>query len=173
MKIQNILPWKHGISYRSLLLITGTAASMCLSSCVVPYDTYSGGYSNPQPGYRVLTLPNGYRSESISGNTYYYQNGTYYRRDTAGYVVIDAPRSSRYYDDYSRSRESNQRDHRYDQQTHDYQDNRDDRHEHGDVLTQLPYGHRVITYQGTRYYQVGERYYVRQNNGYVQVRRPY
>ncbi len=144
---------------RPLLLITSAAACMSLSSCLVPnqgYSNGSSGYNSYQSGYRVNSLPSGYRTENISGNTYYYHDGHYYRQSSGGYVVADAPRSSRYYNDYDQYRSSrNQRDDRY------------------SVISRLPDGHRVINHRGKRYYQSGSRYYVRQNDGYTMVKSPY
>jgi hypothetical protein len=88
----------------SLLTASGLAIGM-LTSCVVPYD--SNGETSLtttyyQPGYRINALPSGYRSEVISGSNYYYHNGAYYRPESNGYVVVEAPRTSRYYSEYDR-----------------------------------------------------------------------
>jgi hypothetical protein len=150
-----------------MLAVAGAAACICLASCVAPYDAYGGGSSVTttsyyQPGYRINSLPSGYRTENISGSTYYYQNGNYYRRDSNGYVVIDAPRTSRYYDEYGRLRQVGVRDSSYQQY--------DGRQE---VIRELPRGYRVMSHGGREYYQAGERYYTRSNDGYIVVTRPY
>jgi acyl-coenzyme A synthetase/AMP-(fatty) acid ligase len=138
---------------RSLFAIAGLGLCMGLSSCVVPYDTYGQSdvtVTTYRPGYQVTALPRGYRSEVISGTTYYYYDGHYYRRGSGGYVVVEAPRTSRYYADYGRYQQG--------------------RHQ---VITRLPGGYREVTYRGQRYYQVGDRYYRRQGDGYIIVSRPY
>ncbi len=158
-----------------MLAVAGAAACICLSSCVSPYDAYGGGSSVTttsyyQPGYRINSLPGGYRSENISGNTYYYQSGNYYRRTSNGYEVIDAPRSSRYYAEYGRTRQGGHRD---SSQYRQDQDRNGQRYERGDIITQLPRGYRVMNHDGREYYQSGERYYIRSNGGYSVVSRPY
>lgn len=157
---------------RPAIAITSAAICMCLSSCMIPADDYgrrSTTYTSYQPGYRVQTLPSGYRSEIISGQTYYYNGGNYYRRSGDGYLITDAPRSSRYYSDYGRIRQ--QPDSRYD--SRDY-GRRDQRHDHyDDVIIRLPDGYRVVNHRGREYYQVGDRYYIRQNDRYTMVARPY
>lgn len=166
-----VSPGSRDRAWKPILAITGTALCMCLSSCVIPTDDYGGRsstYTTYQPGYRVQTLPSGYRSEIISGQTYYYNGGHYYRRSGDGYLVTDAPRSSRYYSDYGRFRQ--QPTSRYDSR-HD--DRRDDRYNRDGVLMRLPDGYRVVNYRGSRYYQVGDRYYIRQNDRYTMVRKPY
>jgi len=145
----------------SLLLASGLAIGM-LSSCVVPHDSHVGTSittTSYQPGYRINSLPSGYRSEVISGSNYYYHNGSYYRRQSNGYVVVDAPRTSRYYTEYDRHRTSGS-----------YRDQRTDNVR---VITRLPSGYRVVNHGGSQYYQSGENYYRRQGSGYIVVSRPY
>ena len=149
----------------SVLMPTSLAVCLCLASCVSPNVGYVGAsatYTTHSPGYRVNSLPRGYRSETISGSTYYYQNGNYYRRSTGGYIVIEAPRNSRYYAEYGRIRQGGQSNF-----VHGHHDQR------GDVITRLPNGHRVRDYRGTRYYEVGDRYYILRNGSYTAVRRPF
>lgn len=110
-------------------------------------------------------MPSGYRSEVISGSNYYYHNGAYYRRESNGYVVVEAPRTSRYYTDYDRYRGSGNV--RY---TNNYRDHHNDGVR---VITRLPSGYRVVNHGGNQYYQVGENYYRRQGSGYIVVSRPY
>ena len=158
---------------RSILPIAGAALCLSMASCVMPYDGHgstSATITAYQPGYEVRSLPYGYRREVISGSTYYYQSGNYYRRSSGGYVVIDAPRNSRHYDEYKRHRQGRQWDRRYD--VEDY-DRHDRRYQRGDVLTRLPDGYRTVSHGGRRYYQVGERYYMRENGAYRVVSRPY
>lgn len=103
----------------SVLVVAGVALCMTVTSCIIPVDAnmdrpgYSGQYTTYQPGYRINSLPYGYRSEMISGRTYYYHDGAYFRRDQNGYVIIDAPRQSRYYGDYDRLRQARAMDRRY------------------------------------------------------------
>jgi len=147
----------------TLLLAASLVIGSTLTSCVVPTEAFgSTKYQTYQPGYRINSLPNGYRSEVISGSTYYYNDGHYYRPQSGGYVVVDAPRTSRYYSDYDRRRSTSTR--------------RDSRT--GDVraistLSTLPRGYREINHRGNSYYQSGDQYYQRQGNGYITVRSPY
>jgi hypothetical protein len=157
---------------RPLFVISGVALCMGLASCEVPYDSIDGGsvsVTRYSPGYRVASLPGGYRSETISGRTYYYNDGYYYQPRSGGYVVVDAPRSSRYYDDYNRRQRTYQtnRDHRG-------STNRNDtRYESHQVITRLPDGYREVNHRGETYYQAGDRYYRRQGKTYVITTRPY
>jgi len=151
------------------LLASGLAVGM-LSSCAAPaphgsYGQTSVTTSSYEPGYRINTLPSGYRREVISGNDFYYHDGAYYRPESSGYVVVEAPRSSRYYSDYDRHRSSAgfpapniQRDQRDDRVT---------------VITRLPDGYRTVNHGGSRYYQSGDSYYRRHESGYMVVNRPY
>ena len=169
---------------RPVFVITGVALCMGLASCVVPYDSDGGGsvsVTRYSPGYRVNSLPGGYRSENISGSTYYYHDGYYYRPGSGGYVVVDAPRTSRYYDDYSRRQQTYQTSRTY-QQSPDRRDGReyressdrhDGRYERTEVITRLPDVYREVRQRGNTYYQVGDRYYRRDNDRYVIVSSPY
>lgn len=135
----------------SLLLASGLAIGM-LSSCVAPTVTHGEATvttTSYQPGYQLTALPSGYQSEVISGRNYYYHNGAYYRRQANGYVVVEAPRTSRYYAEYDGLRRGGVR-----------------------VVTQLPVGYRVVKRGGSEYYQSGQIYYRRQGRGYVVVSRP-
>ena len=150
-------------STTSLLLATSLVIGSALTSCVVPVDgnasTTTTTYTDYQPGYRINSLPSGYRSEVISGSTYYYNDGHYYRSQSGGYVVVDAPRTSRYYSDYGTRRS-----------TTTYRDaTTGDVH----VITTLPTGYKEINHRGASYYQVGDQYYRRQGSGYVTVASPY
>ncbi len=117
-----------------------------------------------QPGQQITALPTGYRSEVISGNDYYYHDGAYYRRESNGYVVVDAPRTSRYYSEYDQFRTSNQ------PTSANYQIQQ---RGNTQVIRRLPSGYRSITHGGNQYYQSGENYYSRQGDGYIVVNRPY
>jgi len=157
---------------RPWFVITGMALCMGLTSCVVPYDSNSGGsvtVSSYSPGYRINSLPGGYRSETILGSTYYYHDGYYYRSGSGGYVVVDAPRSSRYYDDYSRRQRTYQTNRDYRSPS-----SRDDqRYERREIITRLPDGYREVNHRGQRYYQSGDRYYRRQGESYIIVSSPF
>lgn len=158
--------------FRPVFVITGAALCMGLASCVVPYDSPSGGSATVttyRSGYRVDSLPSGYRSEVISGNTYYYNDGHYYRQGSGGYVVVDAPRSSRYYDDYGRRQGTHQPGLEYQQSSNRH----DQGYERGQVITRLPSGYRELNHRGNTYYQVEDRYYRRQGDSYVITTRPY
>jgi hypothetical protein len=157
---------------RPMFVITGMALCMGLSSCVVPYDSYGGRSATVttyRPGYTINSLPNGYRSEIISGNTYYYNDGHYYRQGSGGYIVVDAPRSSRYYDDYGRRHQTTQTTRTYRDSPNRYES----RYGQGEVITRLPSGYRTVTYRGNTYYQVEDRYYRRHDNNYAIVSRPW
>lgn len=155
---------------KPVFAITGVALCMGLASCVGPYDSYGGGsVTSYQPGYTISSLPDNYRSETISGNTYYYHDGHYYRPDSDGYVVVEAPRSSRYYDDYNRNHQA-------------YRENRDDRgpysrndqrYDRGQFVTRLPDGYREVNHRGDTYYRAGDRFYSRQGRRYVIVSSPF
>lgn len=159
---------------RSTVQIGVASLALCLTSCMLPFEDYGsntrshGGYQN---GFRVNTLPSGYRREMLSGNTYYYHDGYYYRPSSNGYVVTEAPRSSRYYDEYERARQSRytrsnsygSRHDRHDRQTH----------ERRESVSQLPSGYRMVEYRGNKYYKYADRYYVREDGRYYIVARPY
>lgn len=144
-------------------ILTGSilAAAILQTSCVVPYDatvtttTTTGTY---EPGYTVTTLPGNYRTEVIAGTNYYYHDGAYYQRSRAGYVVVEAPRRSRYYDEYTRHGNTTYHNHR-DGSAH--------------VITELPRGYSTVQYQGEPYYRYQDRYYRRQGSGYVVVASPF
>lgn len=155
-------------------LVSGTALAiaMSLGSCIVPTDGYQGSsttITTYQPGRRIDSLPGGYRTETISGVSYYYHDGYYYRSDSGGYVVVEPPRTSRYYSDYDRHHHAQHR---------DMADHRDYRRPGGSqieevrTVTRLPDGYRVINRDGVQYYQAGDRYYRREGGGYVIVDRP-
>lgn len=157
---------------RPMFVMTGVALCMGLVSCVVPYDSHGGGsvsVTRYSPGYRINSLPGGYRSENISGSTYYYHDGYYYRPGSGGYVVVDAPRTSRYYDDYNRRQRTYQPDRNYQGSSNRH----DGRYDRGEVITRLPDGYRVVNHRGETYYQTGDRYYRRQGDTYVIASRPY
>lgn len=161
----------HGF-FRPMFFITGVALCMGLASCVVPYDSHgesSVTITRYSPGYRVNSLPGGYRSETILGNTYYYHDGYYYRTGSEGYVIVDAPRGSRYYDDYNRRQRNSQTRREYQEASNRH----NQRYERGEVVTRLPDGYRVVNHRGNTYYQTEDRYYRRQGDSYVIVSRPY
>jgi hypothetical protein len=145
----------------SLLLASVLSIGM-LSSCVTPYNSYgetSVTTTSYQPGYRINSLPSGYRTEVISGGNYYYNDGVYYRPESQGYVVVEAPRTSRYYAEYDRHRYSNSY--------------RNQRGANVSVISHLPSGYRVVNHGGNQYYQAGDNYYRREGNGYIVVSSPY
>jgi hypothetical protein len=148
---------------RAVLALTAAALFLPFSSCVVPYgDEYQGTYTTYQPGYRTTSLPSGYRSETISGLNYYYHNGSYYQRSAGGYVVIAAPRQSRYYSEYSRSRQVSQPRARTTVTTY----------QPGHRLNSLPRGYRSEKLGGSTYYYHNGSYYQRNASGYVVTQAP-
>lgn len=150
-------------STSSLLLTASLVISSTLTSCVTPSDpattTTTTTYSSYQPGYQTTSLPTGYQREVISGSTYYYTDGQFYRSNSGGYVVVEAPRTSRFYTDYNTRRSSTT-----------VQNSRT-----GEVrvISTLPSGYREITHRGTPYYQSGSQYYRRQGEGFITVSSPY
>lgn len=157
----------------TLLAASSLAIGLSMTSCVAPYDAYgTTTVTSYNPGYRINSLPSGYRTEIIGGSKYYYHNGSYYRPRSGGYVVVDAPRSSRYYKDYDRYRNRDQRDGRRGDYR-DRRDRRDRRDANVDIISRLPDGHRAVNVRGNTYYQHRDRYYRRQGSGYVIVRNPF
>ncbi len=168
--------------FKPVLVMGGVALGLTLSSCVDPGGSYVGGggqYTTYSTGYRINSLPGGYRTENISGRTYYYHDGHYYQPSSGGYTVVTAPRNSRYYGEYSSRRQYNPSGsgrgydsrNNYDSRNESY--NRDPRYDQTRVITRLPSGYREINHRGTTYYQAGDSYYSRQGTGYIVVERPY
>lgn len=154
------------LALRPILAFTGAVACLSIASCVDVhedgYGHYNGGsssYSTYQPGYSLTTLPSGYRTETISGRNYYYHNGAYYQRNSNGYVVTEAPRQSRYYTEYSRTR---QPDGRTTYTTY----------QPGYTTTTLPSGYRSESISGRNYYYHNGAYYQRSSNGYIVTEAP-
>lgn len=164
---------KKNRCFRPMIVIGGAALCMGLGSCLFPYDdssNHGSGYTSTyRPGFRVDSLPGGHRREMISGSTYYYHDGYYYRPSSGGYVVVDAPRGSRYYDDYNRRQRTYQTGRTY----QDPSSRPDGRYERTEVITRLPDGYREVNYRGDTLYQAGDRYYRRQGDSYVITTRPY
>ncbi len=165
--------------FKPLMIIGSLTVGLSLSSCVDPsyqsygsnthHSTYGSGYGY-NPGYRISSLPSGYRTENISGRTYYYHDGHYYQPNSGGYTVVTAPRTSRYYTEYSRYRQPSSTDYR----NRDGSYSRTDRRYDGaQIITRLPSGYREVNHRGITYYKSGDRYYTRQANGYIVVQRPY
>ncbi len=152
----------------TLLAVSSLAIGLSVTSCVTPYDAYgSTSVTTYSTGHRINSLPRGYRTEIIGGDTYYYNDGSYYRSRSGGYVVVDPPRSSRYFKEYDRHRNHNHRD---DRRRGSYRDQRNDS---VNVITRLPNGYRTVNVRGNTYYQHRDRYYRRQGNGYITVNRPF
>lgn len=157
------------LALRPIIALTGAAVCLSLASCVdVNDDGYghyagsSSGYSTYQPGYSITSLPSGYRTETISGRNYYYYNGAYYQRNSNGYVVTEAPRGSRYYNEYSRTRQTVQPSGRTTYTTY----------QPGYKTTSLPSGYRMETISGRNYYYHNGAYYQRNSGGYVVTEAP-
>lgn len=150
---------------RPILALTGASLCLSLTSCVVPYgEGYNGSsatITTYQPGYRTASLPYGYQTETISGRNYYYHNGSYYQRNSGGYVVIDAPRQSRYYPEYKRSR-----------QVVEPQRLTVTTYQPGYRLSRLPSGYRSENLGGSTYYYHNGAYYQRNGGGYVVTEAP-
>jgi hypothetical protein len=146
---------------KTILLTAGIAGGLSLSSCVTPYDsgvTTSTEVTTYRPGYTTRTLPGGYRSETIAGSNYYYHNGAYYQRRADNYVVVEAPRRSQYYNEYSQ----------YGNRTvHNHPDGS------AHVIDTLPRGYTTVDYRGEPYYRYQDSYYRRQGSGYITVASPF
>ncbi len=150
----------------SLTLFT---AAFSFTGCVDPYYAGGGGVAvtstTYRPGYSVTTLPSGYRTEVISGTSYYHHGDVYYRPQGRGYVVVESPH--RHHDGNRPGGRDRDR------------DGRPDRYEsHGDyhgerVIRQLPNGYQTVTHRGTRYYRAGDVYYQSRGEGYIIVRSPF
>jgi len=148
---------------RPLLALAGVAMSLAVASCAYPETGYgSASITTYQPGYRTTSLPHGYRTENLAGSTYYYSNGSYYQRNAGGYVVIDAPRQSRYYTEYSRSRNYSQPQRRTSVTTY----------QPGYRTTSLPRGYRSENLGGSTYYYHNGSYYQRNGREYVVTTAP-
>lgn len=146
---------------KTILLTAGLATVLGLSSCVSPYDTGAStttSVTTYRPGYTVNSLPSGYRSETIGGTNYYYHNGAYYQRRNNSYAVVQAPRQSRYYNEYTQYGNTTVHNHR-DGSSH--------------VINELPSGYSTVEYRGTPYYRYQDNYYRRQGSGYVTVASPF
>lgn len=142
---------------KTILAMALLGAGLTLSSCVSPYEGPSS-VTTYRTGYRVNSLPSNHRTETIAGTNYYYHDGAYFQRRDNSYVVVDAPRRSRYYDEYSR----------YGNQTvRNYSDGR------SRVITDLPSGYTTVDYGGEPYYRYQDNYYRRQGSGYVTVANPF
>ena len=155
---------------RNLILsLAAAGGALALSSCVDPYYTgVTASTTTYQPGYRVTSLPRGYTTVTVSGTNYYRHNDTYYRPRGGGYVVVDRPQGIR---GPNGDRDRDGIRNRYDR--------RDDRRGYNrggygsNYVEVLPRGYRTVTHRGTRYYQVGDRYYQPRNGGYVIVGSPF
>lgn len=144
MKPQHLIP-----------LVSALGIGLFATSCN-HYDQYN---SAPQaavvhyrPGYITRTLPSRYETMDFGGTRYYYNNNVYYRPHRNGYIVVDNPRGRTTVTRYSSNRVVTPG---------------------TTVIQTLPRGHRVVTYNGTRYYQSGDAYYQPMNGGYQIVANPY
>ena len=167
MKTENKSETRKGSNrLRPILALARATACMTLASCVYPYENGQHGLSSVittyQPGYRTTSLPSGYRTESISGRNYYYHNGSYYQRKSDGYIVIDAPRESRYYPEYNRSRQVVRPEHQTTVTTY----------QPGHRFNSLPSGYRSENLGGSTYYYHNGAYYQRNSEGYVVTEAP-
>lgn len=135
---------KTSVTKSLVLGCCGLAIAAMLPSCVQTGPAYPAAQASVRVGYEVRTLPYGYRTEVISGTTYYVHGGNYYRpRPGGSYVIVEAPH----------------RVYAHGPQTV--------------VVTRLPAGYRVVNYRGVRYYQVRNVFYQQRAGGYVIVARPY
>lgn len=171
-----------------VLTLCAVGVGGALTSCVDPYSAgvYAEGprYSETsvthyRPGYVVQSLPSRYETEVIGGVRYYRDNDVYYRPQGSRYVVVEAPRGSRFRDDrrdyartdydrrgtYSRTSDYDRRDSYARPTSYDRRETR--------VIRTLPSGARLVTLRGSRYYQHNNVYYRPEGSGYVIVDSPY
>lgn len=122
------------------------------------YDHYGhpahskGSVSQYRVGYQVRTLPPRYQTLTYGGSRYYYHNNVYYRPHGRGYIVVENPRGRATTTRSYSARTSGP---------------------NVSVIRTLPRGHRVVTYNGVRYYQHGSSYYQPTRGGYHLVANPY
>lgn len=144
MKIQRLLP-----------LVSALGIGLFAASCN-HYNNHGHRagttVSQYRTGYQVRTLPSRYETMDFGGTRYYYKDNVYYRPHRNGYIVVDNPRGRTKVTRYSSNR-------RVAPST--------------TVIRTLPRGHRVVNYNGVRYYQHGESYYQPSGSGYRIVANPY
>jgi hypothetical protein len=73
---------------KSLMIAAFALAGM--GSCTY-YDTPTAAAPEYTTGHVVTTLPDGYRTVTISGTRYYTYGDRYYRSQGNGYMVVDSP----------------------------------------------------------------------------------
>ena len=149
------------IYFKPIIFSAAAGAILTLASCVQPYGppvATTTSVKSYSPGYSVRSLPNNYRSERIGGANYYYHNGAYYQRRSNDYVVVSAPRKSRYYNEYTNYRRTPAR-------TVSTTSER--------RITRLPRGYETVQYRGEPYYRSQNNYYRRQGSGYITVANPF
>lgn len=173
-KVKSPTAKKFYQKFKPVWIISSVAVGLGLSSCVDPaYNAYGGGSNYHSTGYQINSLPSGYRTENISGRTYYYHDGHYYQPSSSGYAVVSAPRTSRYYDDYTRTRRIYSSDRNTSRTTSAYTTRDGQRYTSTEIVRRLPSGYREINHRGNTYYRSGDRYYQQQQDGYVIVQSPY
>jgi len=145
MKIQRLLP-----------LVSALGIGLFATSC----NHYNNQGNRPgatvsqyRTGYQVRSLPQRYQTMSYGGTRYYYNDNVYYRPQGNGYIVVDNPRGRT-------------------TTTTRYSSNRTVAPTTTMIRT-LPRGHRVVTYNGVRFYQSGKSYYQPTSGGYQIVANPY
>jgi len=144
MKIQRLLP-----------LVSALGIGLFATSCNhYNHQGYRQGATVGQyrTGYQVRSLPPRYQTMNYGGNRYYYNDNVYYQPHSNGYTVVDNPRGLARTPRYSSNRMAAPT---------------------TTMIRTLPRGHRVVTYNGVRYYQSGESYYQPTDNGYQIVSNPY
>lgn len=75
------------------LSIVAAAALGFFGSCTY-YETQTTAHPGYRTGHIVTTLPDGYRTVTVSGTRYYTYGDTYYRPQGTGYIVVDSPYST-------------------------------------------------------------------------------
>jgi len=144
MKIQRLLP-----------LVSALGIGLFATSCNhYNHQGYRQGATVGQyrTGYQVRSLPPRYQTMSYGGTRYYYNDNVYYRPHSSGYIVVDNPRGVTTTTRYSSNRTVAPT---------------------TTMIRTLPRGHRLVTYNGVRYYQSGESYYQPTGGGYQIVSNPY
>lgn len=71
-----------------------TAIGLSAFSCTY-YEQPTASTPEYRTGHIITTLPDGYKTVTVSGTRYYTYGDRYYRSQGDGYVVVDSPYTSR------------------------------------------------------------------------------
>ncbi len=130
--------------------IAATASALLfVGACVTDPHYAASPHHNAAAtiGTSVTTLPGGYETVDVDGNSYYYHGNTYYRRDGSRYVTIDRPL-------------------RYPTTTHTTT-------RYGVVHNTLPNRYQTVRYRNRDYYFNDGVYFEPQGSGYHTIEDPF